>query len=79
LQARDVSVFAGKSLDGLSLRDRWKLTGSWIATELYSPERLPLRVMEAIGVSAQDCIKQLKQRGLDPTRYHYEAVPEPYE
>jgi hypothetical protein len=79
LELRNSGAFIGKALDGLSLKNRWRLTGSWVATELYSPERLPLRIMDAIGASARDCIKQLQNRGLDPTRYHYELLPEPYD
>ena len=74
----DLSKFIGRALDGLPLADRWKLSGFWIATELYSPQRLPLRVMEAIGANARDCIDQLQGRGLDPTRFEYAPVPQPY-
>jgi hypothetical protein len=68
----------GRSLDSLSLDDRWALAGRWIAIELYSPQRLPLRVMEAIGADARDCIQQLRERGLDPARFEYSPVPQPY-
>jgi hypothetical protein len=71
--------FIGKPVDGLSLKDRWAITGSWIATKLYSPQTLPLRIMEAVGPTAAACLKQLQQRGLDPTDYHYELLAAPYE
>ena len=76
--AIDAAKFIGRALDGLALEDRWKLSGYWIATELYSPQRLPLRIMEAIGASARDCIAQLRTRGLDPTRFEYAPAPQPY-
>ncbi len=70
--------FIGKSLDGLPLSDRWDISGNWIATELYSPQRLPLRTIEAIGADARDCIRQLRERGRDPALFEYSPVPQPY-
>lgn len=69
----------GKSLDGLSVSDRWKLAGAWMATELYSPQRLPLRIMQAIGADALDCIRQLRARGLDPELHEYSPIAQPYQ
>jgi hypothetical protein len=68
----------GKSVDGLKLSDRWALTGRWIAVELYSPERLPLRLIQAVGADARSCIEQLKQRGLDPSLFEYQPLDPPY-
>lgn len=68
----------GQSLDSLPLRQRTKLTGKWIALEIYTPETLPLRIIEALGHSAQDCIRQLRERNLDPTHYEFALVPPPY-
>ena len=70
--------FAGRSLDAIPLKERWTLTGMWVATELYSPQRLPLRILAAVGTDARDCIAQLQQKGLDPTLYEYEPLSEPY-
>ena len=75
---KDLQKFVGQSFDGLRLADRWSLSGYWIATELYSPQRLPLRIIQAVGESARDCIDQLRQRGLDPARFEFEPVPQPY-
>lgn len=71
--------FRGKPLDGLRLSDRLALVGCWVATQLYSPERLPLRVMAAIGRNPRECVEELQRQGLDPSLYHYEALPEPFE
>jgi hypothetical protein len=71
--------FIGRYLDGLPLGDRWAITGKWIASELYSSKRLPLRVIAAIGADAAECIGQLRARGFDPQRFEYAPVPEPYE
>jgi hypothetical protein len=68
-----VRAFIGKSPDEISLKDRIALTGKWIALELYSPQTLPLRLIEAIGDSPSDCIRMLRERGLAPDRY--ELVP----
>jgi hypothetical protein len=73
-----MNPFVGKSLDGLSLDDRWKLAGYWMATELYSPQRLPLRIMQAIGSDAAECIRQLRTAGADPELYEYMPIPQPY-
>jgi hypothetical protein len=70
--------FVGMPLDGLKLSERWSLSGRWIATELYSPDRLPLRLIAAVGTSARECIRQLEARGLDPALYHYELLEQPY-
>jgi hypothetical protein len=78
MRAQDLQKFVGFSLDGLKLADKWSIAGCWIATELYSPQRLPLRIIHAIGVDARACIEQLHGRGLDPTRYEYEPVSAPY-
>ena len=70
--------FIGKSLDGLPLSDRWDISGAWIATELYSPQRLPLRTIEAIGANARECIRQLRERKRDPALFEYSPVSQPY-
>jgi hypothetical protein len=70
--------FIGQSLDGLSLTERTKLTGRWVAEELYSPERLPLRKIEAVGTDVRACVDALRRRGLNPARYYYHAVEAPY-
>jgi hypothetical protein len=70
--------FIGRPLDSLTLRERWQLAGMWIATEMYSPETVPLRVIEAIGSSAQDCIEQLVSRGLPPSHYEFLPLAQPY-
>ena len=71
--------YVGKYLDGLPLRDRWALTGKWVATELYSSARLPLRILRAVGTDAKDCVAQIKMNGLNPALFEYEPVPPPYE
>lgn len=69
----------GKPVDGLSLADRWKFSGVWVALEVYNPQTQPLRIIEAAGGSAQQCIQQLISRGLDATRFEFIPLAQPYE
>jgi hypothetical protein len=64
----------GRSPDELSLDEVRELRGCWIALELYSPQTLPLRLIEAIGSSAADCVAQLRSKGLDPSSYEYSPL-----
>jgi hypothetical protein len=79
VKRQDFQKFIGRSFDGLKLSDRWALSGHWVATELYSPQRLPLRIMAAIGMDARECIDQIVSRGLDPGRFEYEPMQQPYQ
>ncbi len=74
----ELAEFVGRPFEGLSLAEKWRLAGSWIAMERYTPERLPLRVMEAVAGSATGCIEQLKVRGLNPSRYEFRLMEQPY-
>lgn len=68
----------GRSPDDLSLEERREVSGSWIALELYTPASLPLRMIEAIGPSAADCLRQLKARGRDPREHEFVLLDPPY-
>jgi hypothetical protein len=70
--------FIGRPLDSLTLKERWQFAGYWVALELYSPERLPLRTIEALAPSAKECAEQLQARGLDPARFEFSALSQPY-
>jgi hypothetical protein len=65
----DPSVYVGRSPESLSLAERQGLVGAWIALELYSPATTPLRRIEAIGGTIDECIAQLTARGLDARQY----------
>jgi hypothetical protein len=69
----------GKPLDGLTLADRWKFSGVWVALEIYTPHTMPLRIIEAVGGSAQDCIQQLVSMGRDASHFEFMPLPQPYE
>jgi hypothetical protein len=68
----------GRAPERLSLAERHALTGKYVALEIYTPEALPLRRIEAIGDSVQECIRQLAARGLDPMRFEFTRLAPPY-
>jgi len=68
----------GKPLDGLSLKQRSALTGKWVALQVYTPETLPLRTIEALGESARDCIRDLRARGFDISQFEFTLLRPPY-
>jgi hypothetical protein len=76
--AKDPQRAIGRSPDRLNLDERHALTGKYIALEVYTPDELPLRRIEAIGDSVADCVKQLTARGLDPLRFEFSRLAPPY-
>ncbi len=76
--AKDPQRAIGRSPDRLNLDERHALTGKYIALEIYTPDELPLRRIEAIGDSVAECAKQLAARGLDPTRFEFSRLGPPY-
>ena len=65
--------YIGRSPESLSRKERLRLAGMWIATELYSPKTLPLRLIEAVGATPTDCVRMLRSRGLDPLKFEMVA------
>ena len=76
--AVDLKKVIGRSPDALSLPERFALAGKFIALELYSPATTPLRRIEAIGGSAEECVSQLSSRGLDPSQFEFTRLQPPY-
>jgi hypothetical protein len=68
----------GRELDRLSLTEQLALAGRWIGLEIYTPEKLPLRRIAAVGDSAADCIRQIAARGADPRAYEFRPYNRPY-
>ena len=68
----------GRNPDQLTLPERAALAGKFVALEIYSPETLALRRIEAIGDSIADCVRLLKTRGLDPTHFEYSLLKAAY-
>jgi hypothetical protein len=75
---KDPRAAIGRSPDSLTLEERLILTGKFIALEIYSPETLPLRRIEAIGDSVEQCLRTLKERGLDPVHFEFTRLLPPY-
>jgi len=74
----DPQAVLGRAPEQLSLEERFALAGKYVALEFYSPATIPLRRIEAIGNSAADCARQLRDRGEDPTGYEYVLLEPPY-
>jgi hypothetical protein len=68
----------GRNPDQLNLDERAALTGKYIALEIYTPDALPLRRIEAIGDSVEDCVKMLRSRGLDPRNFEFSRLAPAY-
>jgi hypothetical protein len=73
------SALTGKPIDGLTAAERWKNAGVWVAIELYTPQSMPLRQIAATGASAEECMAELSARGLDPTRFEFVPLAQPYQ
>jgi hypothetical protein len=76
--ARDPQRAIGRSPDRLNLDERKALAGKYIALEIYTPDTLPYRRIEAIGDSLQECIRMLKGRGLDPVSFEFTRLAPAY-
>jgi hypothetical protein len=74
----DLTRFNGRFPDSLSYEERLELDGKWAAFEIYSPERLPLRVLEAVGETPAECRRQLNERGLKLSRFEIVPLKRPF-
>jgi hypothetical protein len=68
----------GRAPERLTLEERLALLGKYIALEIYMPDTLPLRRIEAIGDSPEECIRQLSERGLDARKFEITRLTAPY-
>ncbi len=75
---KDAGRALGRNPDRLTPAERLALAGKYIALEIYSPETIPLRRIEAIGGSLADCLRTLKQRGLDPRQFEFTRLARPF-
>ena len=76
--AEDLKRAIGRAPDRLTLEERIRFAGKYVALEIYTPETVPLVQIEAIGDSLADCLRMLKGRGLDPAHYEFRILPRPY-
>ena len=75
---KDPRQAIGRSPDALTLDERLAWIGKYIAMEIYTPESLPLRRIEAIGDSLDECVQMLGERGLDPRIFEFTRLAPPY-
>lgn len=67
----------GREPDRLSLVEQRALSGKWIALEVYTPARMPLKRIAAVGGSASECMAQIAAAGLDPRDFEYRPYKKP--
>ena len=70
----DPKKILGRAPERLTLEEQTSLVGKFIAMEIYSPETLPSRRIEALGDTVEDCIRQLSARGLDPKKFEFSRL-----
>jgi hypothetical protein len=73
-----VATLIGRTPESLTPADAIQLAGQFVALELYSPETTPLRLVEALGESPEDCIRELAARGRDPRQYEFVRLKPPF-
>jgi hypothetical protein len=61
----------GRAPEHLGLGELAAWAGLVVALEIYTPATLPLRTIEAIGESAEECMAHLVACGLNPRRFEY--------
>jgi len=74
MAAIDPAQAIGRAPERLTLAERTALAGKYVALEFYTPETLPFRRIEAIGGSLEECVRQLKARGLDPRHFEFSRL-----
>lgn len=76
--SRHIERAIGRSPDRLTLPERAALAGKYIALEIYTPDNLAYRRIEAIGDSLDECVRMLKSRGLDPANFEFSRLAPAY-
>jgi hypothetical protein len=74
----DPRKVVGLCPERLSVEQLRALAGYLVALERYTPETVPLRRIEAIGETAEDCVADLAGRGIDPRHFEYIMLKAPY-
>ena len=79
----------GKAVDELNLTERLAHANEWMAFRIYEPPSkitrdgvefvdVRERRIEAAGRSLDECIGQLRGRGLNPVEYEFTPLKPPY-
>ena len=74
----DPRKVVGSYPERLSVKQLRGLAGYVVALELYTPETVPVRRIEAIGETAEECMAELDGRGLEPRQFEYSTLKAPY-
>jgi hypothetical protein len=69
----------GRSPDLLTLSERKALAGKVIAMQVYTPQNLAERRIEAIAGTTEECIASLATRGLDPADFEFTRLRGPFD
>lgn len=75
---RDFRELIGQAPDRLDLTTRDEIVGKVVAMRIYSPQNLALQRIQAIGDSVEDCVRQLRDGGLDPLDYEFTRMNPPF-
>lgn len=67
----DFAKVIGRAPERLTLDERRRLVGRWLAFEVYTPQTQPLKRIEAVGENVAACVEQLERRGLDPRAFEF--------
>lgn len=73
----DTSRFLGRAPERFGTAEWRAVSGLWAAFEIYTPETTPLRRIEALGGSVEECVSSLAARDLDPRKYEYIPLRSP--
>ena len=68
----------GRNPDQLTIAERFALAGKFAAFEIYNPKDLPLRRIEGVGNTIEDCVRILIARGLDPSHFEFIVLKPSY-
>jgi hypothetical protein len=74
----DLRGLIGRSPEQLTVAEQLAAAGKVAAFEVYTPERTPLRRIEAIGQSVEECVRGLQARGLDPEGFEFIRIARPF-
>lgn len=78
IAGKEVTRLIGRPIDSLSITERREAAGHFAALEIYTPQTVPLRRIEAIGKTADECVRQLAGRGLDPSQFEFVLIRPAY-
>ena len=85
----NASDLAGRSVEDLSLSERWEHANKWVAFQMYAPpgkvtrdgvEYVDVRhrTIAAAGAILEECLSQLRSRNLDPAEFEFTTLKPPY-